>query len=241
MASDIDVQIDERPSTADPSSTQPDRSGPAHVGARLRERRMSLRISVRELARRLSLSPSLISQIERGKTTPSVTTLYAWTNELELSMDGLFAEGDAQVSPEHPSKSVLAEVLAGHSEAPLSAAEHDPVVRAHEREGVQLASGVRWTRLTHSDDSAVEHYYAVYESGGASCDASALLRHTGHEYGYVISGSLEVTLGFRTHTLGPGDAIAFPSTMPHRLAAVGDDPVHAIWFVVGRYGDRRRT
>lgn len=201
---------------------------------------MSLRISVRELARRLSLSPSLISQIERGKTTPSVMTLYTWTSELGVSMDGLFAEDDAHSTAEPPSKSVLVEVLAGHSDAPLAPAEHDPVVRPHEREGVQIASGVRWNRLMRGEDSSVEHYYVEYEPGGASCDASALIRHTGHEHGYVISGSLEVTLGFRTHMVGPGDAISFPSTMPHRLAAVGDEPVRAIWFVVGRYGDRHR-
>jgi transcriptional regulator with XRE-family HTH domain len=201
---------------------------------------MSQRISVRELARRLSLSPSLISQIERGKTTPSVTTLYAWTSELGLSMDGLFAGDDAQIATEHASKSVLAEVLAGHSDPPLAPVEHDPVVRPTEREGVQIASGVRWDRLVRSSDSSVEHYYVEYEPGGASCDANALIRHTGHEYGYVISGNLEVTLGFKTHTVGPGDAVSFPSTMPHRLAAAGSEPVRAIWFVVGRYGDRHR-
>ncbi|MGH2850793.1 MAG: helix-turn-helix domain-containing protein [Solirubrobacteraceae bacterium] len=238
MASDTDVQIEER--TRITPLSPADRSGPAYVGERLRERRMVLRLSVRELARRLSLSPSLISQIERGKTTPSVTTLYAWTSELGLSMDGLFAGDAAQTAPEHVSKSVFAEVLAGHSDAPLTPVEHDPVVRPSEREGVQIASGVRWDRLIRSNDSSVEHYFVEYEPGGASCDASALIRHTGHEYGYVMSGILEVTLGFRTHTVGPGDAISFPSTMPHRLAAAGGEPVHAIWFVVGRYGDRHR-
>src|SRR3954468_16667306 len=65
---------------------------PPEVGERLRERRGELKLSVRELARRLQLSPSLISQIERGKASPSVGTLYALTNELDLSMDALFSE-----------------------------------------------------------------------------------------------------------------------------------------------------
>jgi quercetin dioxygenase-like cupin family protein len=67
------------------------------------------------------------------------------------------------------------------------------------------------------------------------------MRHPGHAYGYVLSGSLEVTLGFDTHVLGPDDAISFDSTMPHRLATIGDEPVHAIWFAVGRQGDSRAS
>ena len=55
-------------------------------------------MSVRELARRLTLSPSLISQIERGKATPSVATLYAITTELKMSLDELFSEQPAKVA-----------------------------------------------------------------------------------------------------------------------------------------------
>jgi quercetin dioxygenase-like cupin family protein len=55
----------------------------------------------------------------------------------------------------------------------------------------------------------------------------------------VLSGTLGVTIGFDTHVLGPGDSISFDSTTPHRLATIGDEEVHAIWFVVGRLGDPR--
>ena len=61
-----------------------------------------------------------------------------------------------------------------------------------------------------------------------------LVRHAGHEYGHVISGRLHITLGFCEHELGPGDSISFDSAQPHRLANAGDEPVHAIWVVVGR-------
>lgn len=60
------------------------------------------------------------------------------------------------------------------------------------------------------------------------------MRHAGREYGYVLSGYLGVQLGFEQFELGPGDPIAFDSTTPHRLWNLGDEPVHGIWFVVGR-------
>ena len=56
----------------------------------------------------------------------------------------------------------------------------------------------------------------------------------GQEWGYVLSGTLGVTIGFDEYVLGPGDAIAFDSTTPHRLFNAGDEPVHGIWFVLGR-------
>jgi mannose-6-phosphate isomerase-like protein (cupin superfamily) len=67
------------------------------------------------------------------------------------------------------------------------------------------------------------------------------MRHHGREYGYVISGTLEIQIGFQKFELNAGDSIAFDSTRPHRLFNKGDEPVHAIWFVVGRDANGRPT
>jgi quercetin dioxygenase-like cupin family protein len=80
----------------------------------------------------------------------------------------------------------------------------------------------------------VEFLYVVYEVGGASSPADAFQRHAGHEWAYVISGVLEVRSGFDVHVLEAGDSISLDSTIPHRLANIGDTPAHAIWFVLGR-------
>ena len=66
----------------------------ANVGQRLRTERERQKIGLRELARRVNLSASLISQIELGRATPSVGTLYAIVTELNLSLDELFFEAD---------------------------------------------------------------------------------------------------------------------------------------------------
>jgi mannose-6-phosphate isomerase-like protein (cupin superfamily) len=50
----------------------------------------------------------------------------------------------------------------------------------------------------------------------------------------VLSGRLQVRIGFDEYVLEPGDAISINSSVPHRLATLGDQPVTAIWFVLGR-------
>jgi len=60
------------------------------------------------------------------------------------------------------------------------------------------------------------------------------MRHNGTEYGYVLSGRLQVSLGFDNYVLEPGDSISFDCTQPHRFSTVGDETVEAVWFVVGR-------
>jgi DNA-binding XRE family transcriptional regulator/quercetin dioxygenase-like cupin family protein len=225
-------------------ATDVDRAGPPDVGDRLRERRLSLDLSVRELARRLSLSPSLISQIERGKAMPSVATLYAITNELKMSVDALFSEfSEAAPAASPPSESSgftdpLPRTMNGAS-ADVGPDSAGPVVHPDERNVIQLASGVRWERLTRSPDPEIDFLHVVYEPGGASCDPGFLMRHAGREYGFLLAGKLEVSVGFEMHVLEPGDAISFDSTVPHRLAAVGDQPARAVWFVAGRLGDSR--
>src|SRR5919204_5403546 len=69
------------------------------VPRRLRAEREKRGMSVRELARRLDLTPSAISQIETGRARPSVSTLYSIVTELGLSLDGLFNQGATQPPP----------------------------------------------------------------------------------------------------------------------------------------------
>ena len=194
------------------------------IGDRIREERTKAGISQRELARRLGLSASMISQLESGLSKPSVGTLYAIVTELNLSLDKVIRGDDFPVT--NPS-------VAQESVSPL--------VRPDERQSIDLASGVRWEELTASSQDGVDFLYATYEVGGASTPDASLMRHHGREYGYVISGTLGIQIGFQEYVLCPGDSIAFDSTRPHRLFNQGEVPVHAIWFVVGRDADGRPT
>src|SRR6185312_12622388 len=72
------------------------------LGQRLREAREEKNVGLRELARRLGVSASLISQIETGKTEPSINTLFSIVSELELSVNEIVfdSQRDTGLSPE---------------------------------------------------------------------------------------------------------------------------------------------
>ena len=194
------------------------------LGPRLREIRLERGISLRELARRLDLSPSSISQIETGKMQPSVRTLYAFVAEFGVTVDEvLFEQGP-------PSRLETTPAAAGPGLA---------VQRARGRPAIALNSGVTWERLMFWADEDVEFIEAIYEPGGASGPPDALVRHNGHEFGHVLSGTLRVVVGFDEYVLGPGDSITFPSSTPHRLSNDGDESVRAIWVVRGRRGTQQ--
>ena len=196
------------------------------VGERLRTRRRARNLSLRELADRLGVSPSLISQIERGRARPSVSTLFAIATELDASLDELLFNDE-----ERPGASPDASGRLG--------SRPSPVQQSTSRHHIRLASGVIWERLTTTSQPGVEFLFVVYDVGGASSPGDTFQSHSGHEWGYVISGVLEVTIGFDRYVLQPGDAVSLDSSVPHRLANIGDTPVHAIWFVLGRDADPR--
>jgi DNA-binding XRE family transcriptional regulator/quercetin dioxygenase-like cupin family protein len=200
------------------------------IGTRLREERERLRISQRELARRLGLSASLISQIESGQSKPSVSTLYGIVTELGISVDRVFRGHDHDGGAGDP-----------RAPSPATAPGVGPVVRPADRHVIELASGVRWERLTSHEQEDVDFLHVIYEVGGSSAAENQLMRHQGREYGLVLSGRLGVQLGFERHELGPGDSIGFDSTLPHRLWNAGDEPAHGVWFVVGRDGSERHA
>ena len=85
-------------------------------------------------------------------------------------------------------------------------------------------------------DEDVEFLEATYAPGGASSPDDSFVRHNGHEFGYVLTGTLRVVVGFDEFILAPGDSITFPSSTPHRLSNEGTETVRAVWVVRGRRG-----
>lgn len=191
------------------------------LSERLRQARTTRGISVRALAGRIGVSPSLISQIETAKVKPSVNTLYALAVELELSVDELlFGPARDDPAPDHDA---------------LSAHITPQVQRASGRASVELAPGARWERLTRMSEPGVDFLRLIYEPGSASVPAGTQHRHTGREWGTVVSGTLHVEVAGERFELQAGDSISFTSTDVHRLSNPGDVPAQAIWFVLGRH------
>jgi transcriptional regulator with XRE-family HTH domain len=190
----------------------------ADVSDRLRQARVSKDMTLRALAARIGVSPSLISQIETGKVKPSVNTLYALAVELDVSVDEVLFGG----------------VMSAQSQTATKDSPAVCVQRAGGRASVELAPGVLWERLTGASEPGFDFLHLVYTPGSASVPEGTSHRHGGREWGYVMSGTLAVEVAGVTHMLDAGDSIAFSSSDVHRLHNPGSVDARAIWFILGR-------
>lgn len=228
------------------------------LGQRLRNYRTERGLSLRGLAAAVGVSASLVSQIETGKCRPSVSTLYAITTALGVTIDDLFGRG-GQTAAAEGTLAAAGQRLAhagaptgspGPGAGPAGAAAHvaagpaalavlaagsqrrlGPVVRPGQRELLELDSGVTWERLGHVPGIPADFILATYAPGGSSSSTGQLMRHAGVEYGLLTTGTLVLTLGFREHVLTAGDSVCFESSTPHRYRNEGTSPAAGVWFV----------
>jgi transcriptional regulator with XRE-family HTH domain len=201
-----------------------------NVGGLIRRERERQRLSLRELARRVGVSASMLSQVETGRTRPSVSTIYAIAAELGLSIDALLSEEAAVADPLALASSRVREDAAGIPEMlPTS-----QLVHPEQRRKLELESGVTWELLSDMLPHLVDFMLVTYEPGGRSSSSGKLTRHSGTEFAYLLRGTLKIQVGFDEYVLRPGDSMAFDSSEPHLLLNEGTEPAVGLWFVLGR-------
>jgi transcriptional regulator with XRE-family HTH domain/quercetin dioxygenase-like cupin family protein len=206
------------------------------LGARLKDVRLQAGMSLRELARQAEVSPSFISQIENGKSQPSVATLYAFARILNVSIDELF---DRQAL-EEPRELVDGSWGPDGSMNPTNAwhpsefANRISVVHPAHRSRLTMAEGVVWERLAATPEHGLNFMKIHYAPGATSTAGGELQSHDGYEYGYVLRGTLHVRVGTEEFVLHEGESLGFDSNIPHVLTNIGDDDLEGVWFVHGR-------
>jgi transcriptional regulator with XRE-family HTH domain len=184
----------------------------ASIGGRIEFLRKEHRFSIRRLAERAGVSASLISDVERGKVEPSISTLKRLADALGTTLTFFFTEpaGSGRVV-----RAAERQVLA-----------HDTSTGAPpEAEGT---AGIRFELASPPETQAIEAIFGRYEVGASM--GSEPVSHEGEEWGMVLRGRLKVNLGDEIYFLDPGDAIAFPSTIPHRLSNAAEEPTEYIWI-----------
>jgi transcriptional regulator with XRE-family HTH domain len=192
----------------------------ADIGTRVAAHRTRKGMKVSALAREAGVSPSLISQIERGQSRPSVSTLFALAEALGVPVDAFFRD---QAEPPRESAD-------GQPEERPPVPRSRFVVRRPERAGIDIEGGVRWERLTPAQLDDLEFMELVYAPGAES--NAALYRHPGMEMVLVLEGRLTIFVGFDRYELEERDSIAFPSTIPHRYVNETDSVMRAVTVIV---------
>jgi len=206
-----------------------------NIGAKFRAARQKKKLSLRELASRAKVSASLLSQIENGRANPSVLTLYNVAEALSVSITYFFPDPE---TPSQPPTLLRTDTTASELRSDYHNAfgvleqrfSKSPVITPILRLAIELKGGVRWERLTASEEEDIQFLEIQYQPGAAS--GSTMSHHSGHEFGLILAGELKLELGFEQYTLTVGDSIIFASITPHRLSNEGTEMVRAIWIVM---------
>ena len=207
----------------------------AYLGSRLKEIRLKTGVSLREIARQLDVSPSFISQIENGKSQPSVATLYGLAKLLSVPVDVLFEPAGEPVS--ELAKQYDVEVNRNNFYHPTdvwdSSRARISAVNPNNRSLITMDSGVTWERLAATSEESVNFMEIVYAPGAETNKSGEMIFHDGFEYGYALEGELEVTIGDLVLQFSAGHSMGFDSSIPHRFRNTGSTKFRGIWFVHG--------
>lgn len=197
------------------------------IGRKLRAARQQKGLSLRALAEKADVSVSLLSQIENGKSTPSVRSLQSIADALSVPL-GYFFPNDSQPNGSDG---------AANDNTREQQFDHlsDRVLRSQDRPALELNGGIVWMRLTPHEEKEAQFLELDYDVGASS--GAKMSYHRGREFGIVLAGELTVEIGFEKHVLRQGDSIIFDSNRPHRLVNTGNTLARAIWVVMNKHGD----
>jgi transcriptional regulator with XRE-family HTH domain len=197
------------PQAAEPQADHDSRQERLHaLGAEIRALRQACGLSAVALARRCGVSPSLISQVERGLTAPSLEVLWAIAKALDVPIGTFFQPAEAD--------RMLAEndVVASSAKA--------VVVRADHRKQLGLTPSLTYQLLSPDLQHKIEFVWVEFRPGEEGPMEPFI--HPGEEQMVVIRGEMHVWIGDEVWVLGPGDAITFDSAIPHRAGNRGPTP-----------------
>jgi transcriptional regulator with XRE-family HTH domain len=188
--------------TAEPNNAEDDFQ---RIGRRVLELRQAHRYSLRDLARLSGLSPSFLSQVERGRGEPSISALKRIASALEVELLYFFST--------------------------TKDAESKMVARAGTGQRLPAMNGVEFRLLTNESDTRLEPIYGRYDPGGQTGE-EPMVHNTAPsavEWGWILTGRFKVWVGDDVFILNPGDSIFFQSSLPHRIQNIGDDVGEYIW------------
>jgi len=177
------------------------------LGMQLRDLRRLRGLSLKQLGERAGLSVGMLSQIERGLSSPSIRSLRQISEALGVPPARFFHEQEAPALP-----------------------EIGKIVRRGAGRVLRLpTNGVSKQLLTPDLSGALEMLLVIVEPGGSS--GPEHYTHKGEECGHVLSGSLRLWIGEDVFALERGDSFRFPSATPHRFENPGRSETQVLWVI----------
>ena len=184
--------------TADP---HPDLS----LGLKMRQIRKVRGLSLQSVAKKAGVSIGLVSQIERGLTSPSIRSLRQLGAALDVPVERFFGGGE-EPEPDFG----------------------DIVVHPRNRRVLNLlGKGITKELLSPKDPRLLELMLVTVEPGGSS--GRDFYDHEGDEAGLVLAGKIEMWVGDKYFVIEEGDSFHFPSVTPHKFANPGEIPAKILW------------
>lgn len=178
--------------------------GTTAVGTKLRHARKVRGLRLRELAERVGCSESMLSKIENGKVNPSLTLLHRLSGALDLTIASLFTDLPA--------------------DGPVSRAGKRPII---EVDRLRQGPGIVLERLVpYTDGHLLQANIHIIAPGGSSAGA---ITHRGEEIGYVLEGTVELTIDESVYELSTGDSFCFRSDRPHSYRNTGTSTARVLW------------
>jgi transcriptional regulator with XRE-family HTH domain len=174
------------------------------IGKRVRQFRKEIGLTVEELAKRAGVSQSMISQIERGQTNPSLDTLWKLSYYLEVPVFSFFKN----IAP---------------SEVQITKRKDQKVM-------TMLHPNVTYRLISPTLDRRFELFELIVQPGEVS--HLPQLSHQGEEIGFIIKGELELIIEDKTYYLETGDSIYFDSRMKHKFSNPGNEDAIGIWLMI---------
>lgn len=176
------------------------------IGKLIRQRRHEKKISLKELGVKSGLSIGLLSQIERGISSPTVRTLRLIGNALDVSTFWFFEK------------------------TTKNSREAEIIVRVGARTAINFAKGIRKELLTAPTPAGIELLDVVMEPGASS--GEFFYTHPGEEAGSVIAGTMTLYVEDEVFVLREGDSFRFKSTLPHRFENPGSVEARIMWALI---------
>ncbi len=171
------------------------------LGKTIQRLRKAYNLSLSELAEQSGVAKSIISQIERNETNPTLATIWRLSQALDISIERVLATGDDEPFIERSSK----------ADTPILVSD-DGRMRLAIIGWIKTVEWLQWYDVTADPGGSLES--DAHQRGSVECLS-------------VLSGEFEVEAGGITQKAKAGETLRYRCDRPHIVRCVGDKPGHA--------------